>query len=485
MSEAFDAGADSADCPLYVDLDGTLVATDTLWESLLALLRERPLLALATPFWLLSGRARFKRRLAERVVPDAASLPYREELVAFLVEERRRGRRLVLATASDERVARAVAAHLGLFDGLLASDGERNLAGPAKAAAIRAERAAEHFDYVGNSAADLPVWEAARKVYAVGAPPGLLRRLGAREPVRVFPAPGGGLRAVLRALRPHQWAKNLLVFVPLALTPHALGDLARGRAALLAFAALCLVASAGYVANDLLDLHADRGHPAKRRRPFASGELQLATGLALVALLAGAGFGVALLGTARPFVAWLAAYLGLSLAYSLQIKRLPLVDVIWLAGLYTLRVVAGAAAVAITPTPWLLAFSMFIFLSLAFAKRYSELRLTAERRESQASGRAYRVDDLDLVLSLGSSSGYLSVLVLCLYINSDLVQRLYHTVAVLWLLVPVLLFWISRIWFLAKRGELPGDPVAFAVRDPVSLATGALMAAILAAAIWL
>ena len=291
------------------------------------------------------------------------------------------------------------------------------------------------------------------------------------------------LRDVVRALRPLQWAKNLLLFVPLALTPHAVGDQARQLAVLLAFVCFSLCASAGYVLNDLLDLRADRQHPTKRHRPFASGALPIPLGIALIALLLALGLGLGFLSTAPSFLSVLGVYLGVSVAYSVFLKRQLLIDVIVLAGLYTLRVIAGAAAVSIALTPWLLAFSLFIFLSLAFVKRYSELALTAARQEERLPRRAYQVGDLDLVLILGSSSGYLSVLVLCLYINSDLVGQLYQTVEMLWLLCPILLYWIGRIWFLAKRGELLGDPVAFAVRDPISYLLGLLAVAVLAAAV--
>lgn len=276
-------------------------------------------------------------------------------------------------------------------------------------------------------------------------------------------------------MRPHQWTKNLLVFVPLALTPGEVGDVAKQATALLAFVALSLVASAGYVVNDLLDLEADRAHPVKRRRPFASGALSPGWGIGLAALLAAVGAALAWRFTPPGYWAVIGLYLALTFAYSFFFKRQLMLDVIVLAGLYTLRVIGGAQAVQIGLTPWLLAFSLFIFLSLAFAKRYSELQLMASRNESQVRGRAYQVVDLELVAVLGSTSGYLSVLVLCLYINSDLVRGLYQSVWGLWFLVPILLYWISRIWFLAKRGELPGDPVAFAVRDRVSWISGALM----------
>ena len=283
----------------------------------------------------------------------------------------------------------------------------------------------------------------------------------------------------IRALRPHQWTKNLLVFVPLALTPQQIGHPGKQLTALLAFVALCLVASGGYVVNDLLDLEADRAHPVKRRRPFASGALSVRWGVGMAVVLELLGGAIAVLATPPGYWLVIGAYLVLTFSYSLLLKRQLLIDVIVLAGLYTLRVIGGAQAVAIDLTPWLLAFSLFLFLSLAFAKRYSELQLMASRQENQIRGRAYQVGDLDLVAMLGSTSGYLSVLVLCLYINSEHVRGLYAHVQGLWFLVPILLYWVSRIWFLAKRGELPGDPVAFAVRDRVSWISGALMAAVI------
>jgi 4-hydroxybenzoate polyprenyltransferase len=291
------------------------------------------------------------------------------------------------------------------------------------------------------------------------------------------------LREIARALRPLQWTKNLLLFVPLALPPHAVDDQSMQLAVLLAVVCFSLCASAGYVLNDLLDLDADRRHPTKRDRPFASGALSIPLGVTLIAFLLALGLGLGFLFATPAFLLVLSVYLGATAAYSVFLKRQLLIDVIVLAGLYTLRVIAGAAAVSIALTPWLLAFSLFIFLSLAFAKRYSELALTAARQEEQLPRRAYQVGDLDLVLILGSSSGYLSVLVLCLYINSDLVGQLYETPEMLWLLCPILLYWIGRIWFLAKRGELPGDPVAFAVRDPLSYLLGLLAVAVLAAAV--
>ena len=289
--------------------------------------------------------------------------------------------------------------------------------------------------------------------------------------------------ALWRALRPHQWAKNLLVFVPLALTPTLLADTAKWIALCWAFAAWSAVASAGYLANDWVDLSADRADAAKSGRPFASGVLPVPLGIAAALALAVFGVGAAALHVSSAFVAHLVAYGVLTLAYSLYLKRLLLLDVLLLAGFYTLRVLAGGAAASIALTPWLLAFSLFLFLGLAFVKRYGELQRMTDSGAGRVSGRAYRREDLDLVMMLGTTSAYSSVLVLCLYINSEHVGRQYPHPGALWFLVPLLLYWVSRIWFLAKRGELPGDPVAFAVRDRVSLAVGMLMAGVLWVAI--
>jgi len=291
------------------------------------------------------------------------------------------------------------------------------------------------------------------------------------------------VRALWRALRPHQWAKNLLVFVPLALTPALHRDRAKWLVLIAAFASWSAVASAGYLANDRFDLAADRADPAKRDRPFASGALAVGVGIAAALALAVFGVGLAVAVAPLAYVAHLVAYLALTLAYSLFVKRILLVDVLLLAALYTLRLLAGGAATGIALTPWLLAFSLFFFLGLAFAKRYAEVARLGASDAHNPSRRAYRSDDLDLLMMLGATSAYLSVLVFCLYINSDHVGRQYARPDALWFLAPILLYWVSRIWFLARRGELTGDPVAFAVRDRVSYGLGALVALVLAAAI--
>ncbi|MGB4335899.1 MAG: UbiA family prenyltransferase [Chromatiaceae bacterium] len=462
--------------PLAVDLDGSLVRTDTLWETLFTLLRNQPFALIAAIFSLRHGRAAFKARLVILAPLEVASLPLNNELIDWLRQEGATGRRLVLATATHHRVAQAIADRVGLFAQVLASDGHHNLKGPAKAAALVEHFGQGGFDYVGDARADLPVWVAARHAIVVGGPR-LVRAAGQVARVeRVF-APPPRAPALWRALRIHQWAKNLLLFLPL-LAAHQVGDGAQLLAAGLAFLAFGLTASAVYLLNDLLDLSADRRHPSKCRRPFAAGTLPLAWGLLLAPLLLLGAAAISGLWLPAPFGAVLVGYFLLASAYSFALKRLPILDVMTLAALYTLRVIAGAAAVAIWPSFWLLAFSLFLFLSLALVKRYAELDGLQARGDLTAAGRGWHVDDLPLIGGLGTAAGLAAVLVLALYIDSEPARRLYQLPEALWLLTPLLLYWVSRLWFKTHRSEMHEDPVVFALRDKVSLGIGGVAVAI-------
>ena len=447
--------------PLCVDLDGTLVRSNVLVETLVGALKKRPYLALAVPFWLARGRAHLKREAALRSRIDVARLPYDEALLADLRRERLAGRTLYLATAADENVARRIAEHLGIFDGVIASDGRRNLKGEEKARELAARFGEKGFDYVGNDRHDVPVWNRARNA---------IRATRERHSFAVL----------ARALRLHQWPKNLLVFVPL-LTSHRLFEADAFRVELHAFLAFCLTASAVYLANDLIDLEDDRVHPRKKARPVAAGALPVEAALGLIPVLVVAATLVALHLTPE-FIVLLGAYVVANLAYSFGVKRVPLVDVFVLAGLYTVRILAGAAAAAVLVSQWLLAFSLFIFLSLAFAKRFVEIANVAARSGSGVAGRGYRAHDGALIGTLGASAGYLSVLVFALYITSREVVVLYRSPAILWFAVPLLLYWISRVWLLAHRGDLHEDPVVFALTDLQSYAIGAAMFAVIWAA---
>lgn len=469
-------------------MDGTLVLSDTLHESLLVLLRRQPLWLFVLPLWLLRGKAAFKRAVAARVQVDPATLPLNVPFLAWLRERHARPGRgeIVLCTAADAAVAQAVAGHLGLFDAVIASDGGRNLAGPAKAQALVQRYGERGFDYAGNSAADLAVWQQARGAVVVNAPARLLRAARAQAqaagaPVQVIAGARPTLWTWLRALRLHQWVKNLLVFVPL-LGAHLWFDTDALGHALLAFLAFGLCASSVYLLNDLMDLAADRAHPRKRQRPFAAGQLPLAGGLLAPVLLI-AAFALALQLPDR-FIWVLAGYWLLTLAYTFRLKQVPVLDVVVLAALYTSRIIAGAVAVPVAASFWLLALSMFLFLSLALVKRYAELLVMRDSGVADVAGRGYRSDDLPMVGSLGVAAGFLSVLVLALYVNSGTEgTALYGQPTLLWLLCPLLLYWIGRMWILTHRGQMDDDPMLFAVRDKASLIVAGLAAAIAVAAL--
>lgn len=463
-------------------MDGTLLRGDSLVESLLRLLRTDPHLLLLLPAWLARGKARFKEEVAKSACLDPASLLYNEEFLAYLRRERAEGRRIFLVTASHKKPAQAVAEHLGLFDEVIATDGLRNLKGREKREELARRFGERGYDYAGDSTADLEVWPGAREAIVVNASPRVLRKLGDGA-TKVFLTSRRFLpRVILEAMRVRQWVKNLLVLLPVALAHRAL-EPAPLSSTLFAFLAFSLGASAVYVLNDLLDVEADRHHPVKRRRPFASGELPLAAGFAMIPLLLLPSVGIAIF-LPRPFLLVLLLYFGLTTAYSLLLKEVALVDVLVLAGLYTLRIIAGSAASGVPVSHWLLAFSMFVFLSLGAVKRYAELRRLRgnEERDSKLRGRGYLAGDLELIVPMGLSSGYVAVLVLALYVSSGDVVELYPRSVLLWFCCPLMLYWISRIWLLAHRGQVEDDPLSFAVRDPTTWLVTLLGVGILVAA---
>jgi 4-hydroxybenzoate polyprenyltransferase len=453
--------------PLCVDLDGTLIKTDLLIESCFTFIKQNLLAVFLIPLWLLQGKSRLKQEIAQRVELDVTVLPYQRDFLAYLQEERARGRRLMLVTASPMKFARQVANHLGLFDDIIATEDSLNLSGKHKRERLEAVCEDQGFVYAGNARVDLAIWPYGREAILVNPGRGVHRAASRLARVsRVFDDRTKQLPAYLQALRLHQWLKNILVFVPL-LAAHRVNDMSLLIQALVGFLAFGLCASSAYVLNDLLDLAADRHHPRKRKRPFASGQIPVLSGAMLIPMLLAAAF---VLGQWLPseFLVALGIYYALTLAYSLKLKQIVMLDVLVLAGLYTVRIIAGAAAVEVMPSFWLLAFSLFIFLSLAMVKRYSELLVMQRNGQDKAAGRGYHVDDLVMLQSLGAASGYLSVLVLALYINSVKVQILYSRPEFIWLLCPLLLYWISRTWLKAHRGEMHDDPVIFATQDRVS-----------------
>ena len=453
--------------PLVVDLDGTLTRTDLLVESVCSLVRQEPRALFALPVWLAKGRAHLKREIAQRVQLDPALHPYRTDLLDYLRAEREKGRQIVLATASDERFANQVADHLKLFDLVLASDGITNLSGVRKRARLVGQFGEKGFDYAGNEYRDLAVWSSAGKAIVVNPSPQLMRAVArVSESEKVFEERGANLGEYLSALRPQHWLKNLLVFVVIFAAHLFIEPVLLGRT-LIVFVAFCCCASGGYLINDLCDLTADRRHPKKRLRPFASGRLPLAYGLVMAPALVVAGSVLAWL------LSWvtlgiLLLYFALTLTYSLRLKKIVLLDVLVLAALYSLRIVGGGVAIAIWSSVWLVAFSMFLFISLAFIKRYAELVTMRSIEGDHATARSYKLSDAELLASKGTASGYAAVLVLSLYIASGAVKTLYSTHQVLWCVCPLLLYWIGYLWLVAHRGEMYHDPLVFAVRNRTS-----------------
>jgi 4-hydroxybenzoate polyprenyltransferase/phosphoserine phosphatase len=465
---------------LVVDLDGTLLRTDLLLESVLRLIRQRPWLALLMPLWLLRGRAYLKRRVSHVVQLDGSLLPLHEALLSWLREEKARGRRLVLATASDYDQACSVVEPLGLFDTVLGSDGQRNLKGRHKLQTIRAV-CGEQFDYVGNSRSDLKIWRGCQYAVLVNAPRGVersARRAG--NVARVLPPPQTRFRDSFRAMRGYQWVKNLLLFVP-AITSHTIFAWSIAGRTTLAFLSFGFCASAAYILNDLLDLEEDRRHDTKKQRPFASGQMSIGSG---VLLALGCLSASALLAAFVPgaFIVALVSYLALTSLYSLFLKRLLVVDVLTLALLYTLRIVAGSLATGIVLSPWLFSFAFFLFLSLAFSKRAADLVQHRQDSRTVVPGRGYMTADLDAVCIAGMCSGFLSSLVLALYINSDSVQLLYRRPAFLWGLQPILLYYLTRLWVICRRGELTEDPIEYTAREPSTYGAAFLAIVVLLAA---
>lgn len=464
---------------LCVDLDGTILATDTLWESLFVLLKRRPWTMLLLPMWLIKGKAYFKHQIAQRVDLDPATLPYRDDVLEMLRSEKESGREIILTTASHQKPANAIAQYLGLFSAVLASDGRVNVAGREKLKAVMKYVGSEGFDYVGDGKADLPLFHAAVEVSLVHPSQRVLQQVRRGCVLRHLLAPRSNtLRHALKAMRVHQWVKNVLVFVP-AVTSHKITEGESFLLAICAFLSVSFFASSAYLTNDLFDLQSDRKHPEKRYRPLAAGLLPIPTAFILAFVLLTGGILISSFMLSPYFVATLGLYGIGTTAYSFYLKRVVVVDVIVLTGLYTLRIFAGALAINVLVSPWLLAFSMFLFLSLAFIKRYSELDLMDVHGETRTEGRGYLVQDRDLVRSLGVTSAYLSILVLALYINSKEVIELYNHPHVLWLVTPLLGYWITCIWFHAHRGEIYGDPVVFTLKKPAAYVVGALIGLII------
>ncbi|MFK8252632.1 UbiA family prenyltransferase [Ancylobacter terrae] len=470
------ADSAAAPLPLVVDLDGTLVRSDLLVESAFAYLGANPLRVFRLPGLLSQGKAVLKAAIAAQTPLDVTDLPYDERVLALMAAAREGGVKVYIASASNERYVAAVAAHVGA-EGWFASTDTENLSAHAKARRLVETFGAKGFDYIGNDRADLPVWAVARRCLAVHPSASVRRALAATgADVQVVEPPGGQAKAWIKLIRVHQWAKNALVFVPLLashqFSPGSVLD------ALGAFFAFSFAASSIYILNDLVDIDADRKHPSKRRRPLAAGTVPILSALPVMLLLVVAALGIALAITPL-FALVLFGYLVLTTAYTFVLKRKMLVDIVVLATLYTIRVIGGAAAISVAPSEWLLAFSMFIFTSLALIKRYIELAARVDADLPDPTNRNYRKSDLDIVAALAAAAGFNAVTVFALYVSSDTVAKLYRHPGLLWLVCPILMYWLGRALFQAHRRVMDDDPIIYAIRDWNSLLAGVLIGAIM------
>ena len=456
--------------PLVVDLEGTLVKTDLIFEAANTLIAHEPERLVGLARGLLGGRTKVRPYLAQSRTVEPASLPYHAELLDWLHRQHAAGRRLILVARSPAQLAEPVFKYLGFFDELLLLDRDAEPRHADLRSLLISRYGAQGFDFVGSRRADVAVWQAAAAGYLVSSDAALIAQVAAGCPVaQVFGTPNSNpYRAVLKALRPHQWVKNTLLFVPL-LAAQRWDSHVSLLLTMIAFVVFGLTASSVYLINDLVDVNHDRVHALKKLRPFAAGTLSLAQGWALWPVLLTSAFLVAALALPRAFSAQLVAYFLLTLAYSLHLKKHAIVDVLTLAALFTLRITAGVAALAVPLSFWLLTFSMFLFLSLAFLKRFTELKVARDTGATvNLRGRGYRIEDLDLVSTFGVAAGYLAVLVLALYIQDSRTGLLYRSPQLIWFACPLLLFWISRAWLLAHRGQMNQDPVVFALSDRVS-----------------
>lgn len=453
---------DSKDLPLAVDLDGTLISADLLWEGVFQLLKTNPLFIFLLPVWLMDGKARLKAEIASRIDFDASLLPYRPDFVRFLQAEKASGREIVLVTAAARPFAEAVASHLGLFDTVHSSSNKINLAAHRKAALLVENYGEGGFDYAGNDRADIPVFKAARNAIVVS-PDRTAHHYQQETGSRRFDGHKAGPKTYLKMLRVHQWLKNVLVFAP-AILAHQLTNPAVMLPSFGAFVAFCTAASAIYIINDIIDLPLDRQHATKRNRPFANGTLTIPFGLSVSAALITITAVICLF-LPLAFALVIGLYAVTTTAYSFAIKRMLLIDVLCLAGLYCLRLLGGKAAADLSPSFWLIAFGMFFFLSLALVKRFVELQTSKVSERDRIAGRGYRPEDISIVGQAGISSAFAAALVLSLYIQSQEVIGYYTAPWLIWPLVPIVLYINVRIWILAHRREMHDDPVVFIAKD--------------------
>ena len=453
---------------LFVDLDGTLVATDTLIESIVIFLKNNPFRIIYLLLWYIKGKVYIKKQLSQCAMPNVALLPYNKEVLDYLRKAKSSGQEIVLATAANHKIADEVSSHLAIFDGVIATNQNYNLKGKYKLDAIINYVGEQPFDYIGDSKADIPIWQEARKAIIINPSSSLLNNLSNKINVTTIKTfrRSSNVRVWIKAIRIHQWTKNILLFLPIIMA-HRFFDLDMLLKNILTFISFSLIASAGYIINDILDFEADRQNPEKKQRPFAEGLLSFYSGFIGFLFLTLCGFALAIITLPILFSIILLLYLILTLTYSLFLKRKTIIDVITLSVCYNIRIIAGGAAIAVPISSWLIVFSMFFFISLAFMKRYADL-ITLDDIKPNIIGRGYIKKDIPIVGSAGIASGYISLLVLTLYIYSDHVNELYKQPFLLWLVIPFILYLISRLWLKTVRGEMTSDPIIFIIKDRIS-----------------
>ncbi len=463
--------------PVCVDLDHTLIQTDSLIESIFLTIKAKPWFLLVMPFLFLLNRAKLKAKVASLSTIDPVYLPYNDAVIFYLKRMAKRGHPIYLVTGANQKIASAIGNYLQIFSGVYASSDTLNLVGKAKADLLVKQFGERGFEYIGDSKADLAVWQHARTGSLVSNSMSLLAQAkGLTEIENVFPVKSGKLKASIKELRIYQWFKNVLVFLPMLLA-HRFNEGTAILNSVLAFLAFSFMASATYVINDLSDLDADRRHDDKEHRPFASGVLPLSMAAILVPVMVGtSAFFASFLNAS--FAAVLLAYVITTNLYTFYLKRVPMADIVILSSLYSIRLVGGGVVNDIEISPWLAAFTGFLFISLAMIKRCSELLILQGKGESKTSGRGYSVVDIPIIVSFGSASGYGAILVLALYINSEVAKAQYKSERLLWCICPLMIYWISRMWFLANRGLITHDPVKFTMTDRVSWGVFALAAII-------
>lgn len=475
--------ASRAHVPVVVDLDETLIVTDTLYEQIAIGLFTRPLAVFGTARALLKGRAALKASLARQIDLTHTTLPIREDLVHWLHQQAEIGRELHLCSAAAQPVVETMARRLGIFASAIGSD-DSNLKGRAKAAYLK-QRFPEGFTYAGDSPSDLAVWREASGIVLAGAAPSVAnaaRNLG--KPIEAeFHSADLSLRDLLSALRIHHWSKNMLMFLPLLLG-HAWHDYSLIAQTVLAFICLLMVTSATYLLNDIADLNADRQHWTKRNRALASGRMSIPLGFALSGALLLVAFGSALI-LSPAFAGALASYLVITSSYSLGLKRVPLLDTLIIGVLFTIRIIMGVVLFSQPSPAWLLTFSVFFFFSLAVTKRHTEVMRAGISGETHSlASRGYRVEDAPLTLTLGVASAIASLVVLVLFIIEEMLpSNVYSHPQILSGMPLILSIWLGRIWLLAHRGNMNDDPVSFALRDRISLVLGGIVAVLFLAAL--